>query len=129
MGNGVSNLFFTALDHVSQKLDRILPDYLLVFAVPLLAHLPEFEDPSDVETLRKLQNALWFVMEPLMTKNDNFSFSFYKAIIDEMKTRRDKTAPEDDGVNVVCFSCCTGRRRGTHGSCLCRNCGLCATSH
>lgn len=46
-------------------------------------------------------SALWFVMEPLMTKNDNFSFSFYKAIIDSMKNKKDKTAPEDEDVNRV----------------------------
>lgn len=42
-------------DAVSNNLDRILPDYLLVFAVPLLAHTPEFDDSEDVEQLKKLQ--------------------------------------------------------------------------
>ncbi len=40
-------------------------------------------------------------MEPLMTKNDNFSFSFYKALLERMKCHKDKRRPEDEIANQV----------------------------
>ena len=55
-----------------------MPDYMLVFAVPILAHLPEFTAYDDHEALATVKDALYFVMEPLITKNENFSFNFYK---------------------------------------------------
>ncbi len=45
---------------MSHQLDRILPDYMLVFAAPILANLPEFENTDDVEVLKKIQAALWY---------------------------------------------------------------------
>ncbi len=88
-------------ESISRQLSRIMPDYLLVFAVPLLAHLPSFASYDDFESLQRLQSALWFVMEPLLTRNDNFSFNFYKAMIEKMKGQRDKANPEDDATNYV----------------------------
>ena len=55
-----------------------MPDYMLVFAVPILAHLPEFTAYNDQEALTIVREALYFVMEPLISKNENFSFNFYK---------------------------------------------------
>ena len=55
-----------------------MPDYMLVFAVPILAHLPEFTAYDDHDALTTVRDALYFVMEPLITKNENFSFNFYK---------------------------------------------------
>ena len=42
-----------------------------------------------------------FIMEPLMNKNDNFSFSFYKTLLEKMKSMRDKRKPEDELANQV----------------------------
>ena len=69
---------YSAAAQVSQQLTRIMPDYMLVFAVPILAHLPEFTAYDDHEALATVKDALYFVMEPLITKNENFSFNFYK---------------------------------------------------
>ena len=55
-----------------------MPDYMLVFAVPILAHLPEFTAYDDHEGLTMVREALYFVMDPLISKNENFSFNFYK---------------------------------------------------
>ena len=55
-----------------------MPDYMLVFAVPILAHLPAFTAYDDQDSLTMVREALYFVLEPLITKNENFSFNFYK---------------------------------------------------
>ena len=65
-------------EKISSELRHIMPDYMLVFAVPILAHLPEFTAYDDHEALATVKDALYFVMEPLITKNENFSFNFYK---------------------------------------------------
>ncbi len=36
-----------------------------------------------------------------MTKNDNFSFSFYKTLLEKIKCKKDKRRPEDEPTNKV----------------------------
>ena len=43
--------------------------------------------PTDF--LKRIRGALWFVMEPLMSKNDNFSFGFYKGLVEKVKNKVD----------------------------------------
>lgn len=91
-----------AASDMAQQLHRILPDYMICYAVPILTHcVPDYEAYDDVDALKRLQAALWFIMEPLMTKNENFSFSFYKAMVEKMKQHKDKRRPEDDATNYV----------------------------
>jgi hypothetical protein len=42
-----------------------------------------------VEHLKLIRQALWFVLEPLMMKNEHYSFGFYQELIQKMKNRRD----------------------------------------
>lgn len=88
-------------EKASSQLPHIMPDYMLVFAVPLLAHHPEFTDPSDKSQLKRIQSCLWFILEPLMTKNDAYCFGFYKALIEQMKNHKDAVKPEDELTNQV----------------------------
>jgi sister-chromatid-cohesion protein PDS5 len=81
-----------------------MPDYMLIFAVPILAHIKDFVGYDNLDSLLRVQSALWFVMEPLISKNENFSFNFYKALIEKMKTHKDKLSPEDESSNYVSFS-------------------------
>ena len=78
-----------------------MPDYMFVFAVPILTHFSGFETYEDVDMLKKMQGALWFILEPLMMRNENFSFGFYKALAEKMKIQKDKKCPDDDVVNYV----------------------------
>lgn len=79
----------------------ILPDYMLVFAIAILAHCPQFTDSKSVEQLLQMKTCLWFIMEPLITKNDSYCFSFYKGLLDRLKTVKDALNPDDDVVNEV----------------------------
>ena len=36
-----------------------MPDYMLVFAVPILAHDPDFAEFDDIEYLTKIRACLW----------------------------------------------------------------------
>lgn len=83
------------------QLAHILPDYMLVFAVPVLAHDPDFTSNEDVEQLTRVRQCLWFILEPLMTKNEFYCFGFYKNLIERMKNHKDALKGEDDSMNHV----------------------------
>lgn len=85
------------------QLPHILPDYMLVFAVPVLAHDPAFTRWDDITELTRARACLWFILEPLMMKNDYYCFSFYKNLIERMKNHKDAVKGNDDSVNYVSF--------------------------
>ncbi|XP_067006125.2 sister chromatid cohesion protein PDS5 homolog B-A [Anabrus simplex] len=94
------------VDKALPQLNHILPDYMLVFAVPILAHDPDFTNHEDVEQLMKLRQCLWFVLEPLITKNDMYCFGFYKNLIERMKNHKDALKGDDDKVNFKLWAVC-----------------------
>lgn len=79
----------------------ILPDYMLVYAIAVLAHCPQFTDPKNVEELLVMKSCLWFIMEPLITKNDSYCYSFYKGMLDRIKTVKNALTPDDETTNEV----------------------------
>ncbi|KAJ8934137.1 hypothetical protein NQ314_013596 [Rhamnusium bicolor] len=76
-------------DKAMSQLPHILPDYMLVFAVPVLAHDPNLSKWDDVQELTRAKHCLWFILEPLVTKSDYFSYGFYKSLIERMKNHKD----------------------------------------
>jgi hypothetical protein len=60
----------------------------------------------DTEHLKLIRQALWFVLEPLMMKNEHYSFGFYQELIQKMKNRRDAVSPEDEAVNSKLYAIC-----------------------
>merc|ERR1719481_1596819 len=83
----------------SAEVPHIMPDYMLVFAVPVLTHDPSFNSHTDVEDLKRIRQALWFILEPLMLKNENYSFGFYQELIQKMKNHKDALKGDDESVN------------------------------
>merc|ERR1719452_285334 len=73
-----------ASEKIASELPHIMPDYMLVFAVPLLTHDPSFSSSTDIEYLKRIKQALWFILEYLM-KHDSYSFGFYQELIQKMK--------------------------------------------
>jgi sister chromatid cohesion protein PDS5 len=59
-----------------------------------------------VEHLKLIRQALWFVLEPLMLKNEHYSFGFYQELIQKMKNRRDAVSPEDEALNSKMYAIC-----------------------
>lgn len=88
-------------DKALSQLPHILPDYMLVFAVPVLAHDPHLTKWDDVQELTKAKQCLWFILEPLVVKSDYFSYGFYKSLIEKMKNHKNAVRPEDDSINYV----------------------------
>ena len=79
---------------------------MLVFSIVVLAHHPEFESTSDVQFLTRIRTALWYIMEPLMVKNDNFSFGFYKALVEKIKNHIDAMHDQDNNLNEKLWAVC-----------------------
>lgn len=97
-------------EKAQSQIPLIMPDYMLVFAVPILANQPFFKDATNVEELLNVRACLWFILEPLMHKNETYSFGFYKALIEQMKNHKDAHRPEDELANhvSVCGCWCAG---------------------
>lgn len=66
-------------------LQSTLPDYALMYAIPILTHHPKFTSYVNVDDLRRIELCLWFILEPLVLKNEHFSFGFYKTLLDKIK--------------------------------------------
>ncbi|XP_012269752.1 sister chromatid cohesion protein PDS5 homolog B isoform X2 [Athalia rosae] len=88
------------------QLPHILPDYMLVFAVPILAHDPEFTNNTDTSQLKIIQQCLWYILEPLITKNEFYCYGFYKNLIERMKSHKDALKPDDDSANYKLWAVC-----------------------
>lgn len=99
---------------VLKQSHAIFPDYMMVFVVAVLAHCPQFTDPTDVDQLTTMKSCLWFVMEPLITKNDSYCFSFYKGMLDRLKTVKDALEPDNEVVNEVNYRTRHDFRRGNY---------------
>ncbi|XP_014675735.1 PREDICTED: sister chromatid cohesion protein PDS5 homolog B-like [Priapulus caudatus] len=84
----------------------ILPDYVLPYVIHLLAHDPDFMRPDDTTILKQIQDCLWFIMEPLMLRNENYSYSFLKKLIENIKQTRDAQGPDDDLTNYKLYAVC-----------------------
>lgn len=83
------------------QLPHILSDYMLVFAVPVLTHDPNFTNYEDPIQLKQLEKCLWLILEPLISNKEFFCFGFYKNLIDRMKHHKDSYKSDDDATNCV----------------------------
>lgn len=86
------------------QLPLILPDYMLVFAVAVLTHDPNFKKYDDVTQLKQIEKCLWLILEPLISNKEYFCFGFYKNLIDRIKLHKDAINPFDDDTNFVRFN-------------------------
>ncbi|KAG1710427.1 Sister chromatid cohesion protein PDS5 B [Nymphon striatum] len=90
----------------NSTLFSLLPDYVLPYAIHLLAHDSEFKTYDQVPVLMKIKDNLWFLMEPLMLKNENYSFSFFKRLIENIKQTDDAQNPNDEVKNKKLYAVC-----------------------
>ncbi|XP_034247341.1 sister chromatid cohesion protein PDS5 homolog B [Thrips palmi] len=95
-----------SMEKAMSQLKHILPDYMLVFAVPILTHHPEYTSNEEIDQLIRIRQCLWFVLEPLMQKNDFYSYSFYKDVVERMKNHKDALKGEDPAFNEKMWAVC-----------------------
>ncbi|XP_067627164.1 sister chromatid cohesion protein PDS5 homolog B isoform X2 [Eurosta solidaginis] len=85
----------------------ILPDFMLAFAIPVIAHDPIFTDYQDRNQLKHVEKCLRFILEPLMAKREAFSYSFYTNLIQMIKNHQDTTPnAEDNSYNFKMYALC-----------------------
>ncbi|XP_041130830.1 sister chromatid cohesion protein PDS5 homolog A-like isoform X2 [Polyodon spathula] len=89
-----------------EKLLSLLPEYVVPYMIHLLAHDPDFTKPQDFEQLRDIKECLWFMLEVLMTKNENNSHAFLKKMVDNIKQTKDAQAPDDPKTNEKLYIVC-----------------------
>lgn len=86
---------------------KILPDYMLAFAIPVLAHDPNFTNYEDRDQLKDIQRCLRFVLDPLMANRETFCYGFYKNLIGEIKNHEVSTPnPDDNSLNLKMWAIC-----------------------
>ncbi|CAL8109843.1 unnamed protein product [Orchesella dallaii] len=102
----IKQLLLNAAEKAADQLPHIMPDYMLVFAVPVLTHNPRFTSHLDADQLTAMKECLWFIMEPLIVKNDSYSFGFYKTLVERMKNHKNALEPENDQANCRMYAIC-----------------------
>lgn len=80
-------------------------------ATPLLCYCTFGHDSQLFQTIlifrfhnwQVVKNCLWFILEPLITRNDFYCYGFYKSLVERMKTHKDALNETDDAVNYVSY--------------------------
>ncbi|XP_026466131.1 sister chromatid cohesion protein PDS5 homolog B isoform X1 [Ctenocephalides felis] len=96
----------TQVEKAMTQLTHILPDYMLVFAIPVLAHDPRFTRYDEVHQLKTIERCLWNILEPLVSQKEFYSFGFYKNLIERMKNHKDALNSNDDSMNYKLWAIC-----------------------
>ncbi|XP_074650507.1 sister chromatid cohesion protein PDS5 homolog A-like [Tubulanus polymorphus] len=88
------------------KIFSLLPEYVLPYTIHLLAHDPDFVRPDDVEMLASLKECLWFILEPLMMKNEQYNYTFFHKMLENIKQTKDAQCPENQAANERMYAVC-----------------------
>uniref|UniRef100_A0A665W768 PDS5 cohesin associated factor B n=1 Tax=Echeneis naucrates TaxID=173247 RepID=A0A665W768_ECHNA len=88
------------------KLFSLLPEYVVPYTIHLLAHDPDYVKVQDIEQLKEIKEALWFVLEIIMAKNENNSHAFIRKMVENIKQTKDAQAPTDSKTNEKLYTVC-----------------------
>ncbi|XP_057676684.1 sister chromatid cohesion protein PDS5 homolog B [Corythoichthys intestinalis] len=91
---------------ISDKLFSLLPEYVVPYAIHLLAHDPDYVKVQDIEQLKDIKEALWFVLEIIMAKNENNSHAFIRKMVENIKHTKDAQSPTDSKTNEKMYTVC-----------------------
>uniref|UniRef100_A0A1B6DQW8 Uncharacterized protein n=1 Tax=Clastoptera arizonana TaxID=38151 RepID=A0A1B6DQW8_9HEMI len=95
-----------SIEKAMAQLPHILPDYMLVFALPILVHSSYYTSYQDVDQLQRLRACIWHILDPLISKNESYCFGFYKDLIERMKNHKDALKPDDQNTNFKLYALC-----------------------
>lgn len=97
--------YFFLVEGALGQLGNILPDYILPFAVAVLAHSTLLEVCTNVDQLKVVEQCLNFILEPLVSNKETFCFSLYTNMIQKMKHSKSAyQPPHNDQINEVSFN-------------------------
>ncbi|XP_041360337.1 sister chromatid cohesion protein PDS5 homolog A-B-like isoform X3 [Gigantopelta aegis] len=88
------------------KMTAILPDYVLPYSIHLLAHDPDLKSYDHTEALRNIKECLWFLMEPLIGKSEDYNYAFFQRMIESIKQTKDSQNPDDEETNKKLYAVC-----------------------
>nr|XP_019952638.1 PREDICTED: sister chromatid cohesion protein PDS5 homolog B [Paralichthys olivaceus] len=91
---------------LSDKLFSLLPEYVVPYTIHLLAHDPDYVKVQDIEQLKEIKEALWFVLEIIMAKNENNSHAFIRKMVENIKQTKDAQASTDPKTNEKLYTVC-----------------------
>uniref|UniRef100_A0A3Q3AAD5 PDS5 cohesin associated factor B n=1 Tax=Kryptolebias marmoratus TaxID=37003 RepID=A0A3Q3AAD5_KRYMA len=91
---------------ISDKLLSLLPEYVVPYTIHLLAHDPDYVKVQDIEQLKEIKEALWFVLEIIMAKNENNSHAFIRKMVENIKQTKDAQASSDPKTNEKLYTVC-----------------------
>ena len=89
----------------NRVLPYLLPDYVLPYALHLLAHDTDLDRHDNVQALINIRECVWFVLEPLV-KGRGYSYDFFRKMIEYIKQCKDATNPDDEQSNLKMFAVC-----------------------
>ncbi|GBM49507.1 Sister chromatid cohesion protein PDS5 B [Araneus ventricosus] len=90
----------------SDELPHQWPDYALPIVVYLFAHAPFFKVYNDLDSLNKIKECLQLFIETLLLKNENYSFAFFKRLLENIKQTKDKLEPYNESRNLKLYAVC-----------------------
>uniref|UniRef100_A0A8C6LST8 PDS5 cohesin associated factor B n=1 Tax=Nothobranchius furzeri TaxID=105023 RepID=A0A8C6LST8_NOTFU len=91
---------------ISDKLLSLLPEYVVPYTIHLLAHDPDYVKVQDIEQLKEIKEALWFVLEIIMAKNENNSHAFIRKMVENIKQTKDAQCSTDPKINEKLYTVC-----------------------
>jgi len=84
----------------------LLPDYVIPYTIHLLAHDPDFKSYEDVDSLKSLKDCMWFLLEPLTHRHEDYNYAFLRRMIENIKQTKDVQCPDDEGANKKMYAVC-----------------------
>ncbi|KAG8188316.1 hypothetical protein JTE90_008957 [Oedothorax gibbosus] len=86
----------------NEELPLYLPDYSLAYAVYLLAHSKVLTKYDDVNGLKKIKECLKILLDCLMARTENYSFPFFKRLLENIKQTKDiKAVPNKNETDEI----------------------------
>ncbi|XP_052794341.1 sister chromatid cohesion protein PDS5 homolog A-like isoform X2 [Mya arenaria] len=87
------------------KLFQYLPDYVMPYTIHLLAHDPDLRSYEEVGALKNIKECLWFMMEPLVARSEEYNYHFFRRLIENIKQAKDLQNPDED-TNKKLYAVC-----------------------
>ncbi|XP_064483178.1 sister chromatid cohesion protein PDS5 homolog B-A-like isoform X1 [Ornithodoros turicata] len=82
------------------------PDYMIPYAVHLLAHFDELVDHTCLAALAYIKRCFYFLLEPLMKHSYWYEPHFYVDLLETIKQTQDAQDPTNEMANLKLYAVC-----------------------